>query len=62
MINNGNIKLIINFYNEKFKDWQPTVFHKYMPPFISGRDYFENVKNNVKEKNVLSGSYERIGL
>ena len=39
-----------NFYNEKFKEWQPTPLHKTMPSFIYGNDYFENVRKFVENK------------
>ena len=31
MTNNAGLKSCKNFYNEKFKEWQPTLLHKSMP-------------------------------
>jgi hypothetical protein len=50
MTNNAGLKSCKNFYNKKFKEWQPTLLHKSMPALIFSNDYFENVKKFVKDK------------
>ncbi len=50
MIDNDIFRTCKNFYNEKFKEWQPTSYHKAISPLILGNDYFENVRKFVKNK------------
>ena len=65
MTNNAGLKLyknFYNFYNEKFREWQP-LLHKRMPPLIFGNDYFENVKKFVKDKGKdgIAGEFKHDG-
>ncbi|MCL4546383.1 MAG: hypothetical protein M1576_01410 [Deltaproteobacteria bacterium] len=49
MIDNTIFMPCKNFYDEKFKDWQPTPLHRIIP-FIYNNEYFENVRKFVKDK------------